>query len=1049
MNITQAAIEKKRITFTFLFLILVSGIAAYRNMPRAEDPGFIVRTALIQTFFPGASPERVELLVTDKLEKRIQEMPELDFIKSESKTGISIIYVNIKESYTDLRPIWDKMRRKVEAARGELPSDIKGPFVNDEFGDVLGTVVALRGEGYTYAELKDIADDVRNELLLIPQVAKVEISGMQEERIFVEFNGSRLAEVGISPMQLQQILTARNIIFPGGEVFTNDERITLEPSGNFESVDELRKTVIKIPGSRDVIFLDAIADVYRGTVDPPTSKATFNGERALILGISLREGGNIIELGVAVKDALQRFRQIYPIGVEFDLVYFQPDFVDVKVKDFVGNLLQSVGIVLLVMLLFLGLRTGLVVASLIPMAMVMAIMVMRFFDIGIDQMSLASLIIALGMLVDNAIVMSEAIMVAMEEGTPAKKAAADAAKELRIPLLTSSLTTAAAFLPIYLAESATGEYTAPLFKVVTITLLCSWLLSLTMTPLLCVLFLRIKKDPGVTSLDRGFYRNYRLLLVLGLKNRTLTLLTTVLMFAGSLWLFQFVDQIFFPPNDKAVMKIELEMPVGSPLAKTEAAVSAIEAYIQRELLATHNDDGSVQQHGVKKWSSFIGSGAPKYALAYNPEPPAPYYAYMLITASHRDVILDRLIPALRDFVWQAFPDLRADLGLLALGEPVDAPVQIRISGKDQTQTFDIAAEVKERLAQVPGSRNIRDDWGHRTKKLVVKINQPRAQRAGLTSQDIALSLQTVLSGITTTDYREDDQLIPVVLRSEAADRRDIGKLESHNIWVQQTGRAVPLKQVADVKVVFQPSLILRRDRLKTVTVNADTAPGSNAMAIANQMDTILAEMSRDWPIGTKYELGGELESSGKAQASIGAKLPIAAVFILLLLVSQFDSIRRPIIILLTIPLGLIGVIVGLLVTNQPFGFMAMLGVISLSGIVINNAIVLLDRIRIEMDENDLAPPQAIVEACQRRLRPILLTTMTTVGGLFPLWLGGGPLFEAMAVAIIFGLCFATVLTLGIVPIFFSVFFRVSFKDYQPPTQQPAKSNQSSMDGSLE
>ncbi len=1028
MNITRFAIEKKRITGTALVLILVGGISAYRQMPRAEDPGFIVRTAQILTYFPGASPDRVEQLVTDKLEKGIQELPELDFLNSESKTGVSVIYANIKESYSELRPIWDKLRRKVDGVRDELPSGVRGPFVNDEFGDVFGIVLAVTGEGYSYAELKEVADEARNELLLIKDVAKVWIQGNQEERVFVEFNNSRLAELGISPGQLQQILNARNIIYPGGEVFTEDEQIVLEPSGNFESVEELKKTVIKLPSS-GVIFLENIANIYRGYVEPIQSKSTHNGDPALVIAVSPREGGNIIQLGADVRQKLDRFHRVFPIGVDFHEVYFQPDFVERKVSDFLGNLIQAVVIVLAVMLAFMGLRTGLVVASLVPMAMVMALLVMSFLQIGIDQMSLASLIISLGLLVDNAIVMSESIMVGMQEGKPVSRAAVDSAAELRIPLLTSSLTTSAAFLPIFLAESGTGEYTAPLFKVVTLTLLCSWLLSLTMTPLLCVLFLKVKRREEAGFQGR-FYRFYRGFLITLLRRPLLTVLATILIFLGVMRLFPFVPQIFFPANDKAVMEIEFKLPLGTPLEKTAGIVAGVEAFIAKELQVDYDETGTVRKEGIVHWTTFIGQGAPKYHLPYNPEPRASHYAYLLATTSDRWRIESEFVPILEAYCRDTYPDLAIKAGPLALGQPVEAAVQVRISGKDTDQIFALADRVKAQLALVPGARNIRDNWGQATKKLFVRINQPRAQRAGLSSQDIAISLQTVLSGITTTDYREDDEVIPVILRSVAADRHDIGKLESHNIFVQQSGRAVPLKQVADVEVVFQASKIMRRDRLKTVTVEADVAPGFSALLVAGNMEEWLAETSRGWPFGYKYDLGGELESSGESQASIAAKLPIAGLIIVLLLVAQFDSLRRPLIILLTIPLGLIGVILGLLMTGQPFGFMVMLGVISLAGIVINNAIVLIDRIKIEIEDNGLKPARAVVEASQRRLRPILLTTLTTVGGLAPLWLGGGPLFEAMAVAILFGLIFATPLTLGFVPVLYALFFRVSFKGFQ-------------------
>ncbi len=1027
MDVTRMAIERKRVTIVALLVVLAAGINTYNTMSRAEDPGFLVRTALVQTVFPGASPERVEQLITDKLEKTIQEMPEIDFISSRSKPGISIIYVNVKESYTDLRPIWDSLRRKVERARGELPSGIRGPFVNDEFGDVFGTMVTITGEGYTYADLKQVADDTRNELLLIEEVAKVEIVGDQEERVFVEFNNARLAELGVSPGQLRAILSARNIIFPGGEIFTEDEQIVLEPSGNFESVEELARTVIKLPGRDDLVYLGDLAQVRRGYIDPATTKVRYDGQPCLVLAVSLREGGNILDLGAAIRERLARFRTVYPIGVEFDVLFFQPDYVQQKVDGFVSSLLQAIGIVVLVMLAFLGLRTGLVIASLIPMAIVSAFMVMGFFNIGLDQMSLSALIISLGLLVDNAIVMSESIMVQMAEGKPRVQAAVDSARELRVPLLTSSMTTAAAFLPIFLAESTVGEYTAPIFKVVTITLLCSWVLALTMTPLLCVVFIKTK-GRKTSTYDTAFYRRYRSFLLALLRRPVLTIVGTVAIFIGAQVLLRFVPFIFFPSNDKPVMFAELKLPVGTPLARTEQIVQRVEEFVANEMRAELRGD-DVVTHGFTKTASFIGSGPPRFYLSLNVEPQSPEYAYLLLHVTDRWRMEDEFVPELERFCAEHFPDLNTTIAPLFLGPPVAAPVQVRVSGREADDVFELVDAVKERLARTPGTKNIRDDWGQRTKKLFVRINQARAQRAGLTSEDIAISLQSILSGIATTDYREEDDVIPVVLRSIEADRDDIGKLESHNIYVQATGRAVPLKSVADVEVQFQPAKILRRDRLKTVTVDSDLRPGYNAIAVANDVDAWLAEVSAGWPIGSKYELGGELESSGEANESIGVKVPIAALIIILLLVAQFDSIRRPLIILLTIPLGLVGVILGLLITQKPLGFVAFLGVIALAGIVINNAIVLIDRIRIEIEENGLEPRRAIVEAGQRRLRPILLTTATTVGGLVPLWLGGGPLFEAMAVAIIFGLLFATVLTLGFVPVLYALFYRVKFKDF--------------------
>ncbi len=1023
MDITRGAIEKNRVTAVALILILIAGALAFRAMPRAEDPGFIVRVALVLTYFPGASPERVELLVTDKLEKAIKEMAELDFVVSESKTGVSVLYVNVKESYKEMRPIWDSLRRKVERAQSDLPVGVIGPFVNDEFGDVFGTIVTITGEGFNYADLKEVADDMQDELLRLEEVAKVEIVGAQEERVFVEYNNARLAELGLSAYQLINILQSQNIIIPGGDITTERERIVLEPTGSFQSIEEIRRTLISVPGREDLLYLEDIANVYRDYIDPPESLVHSSGTPALALTINMREGGNIIVLGDKVKETIQRAQEMYPIGIEFDFAAFQAKHVDKKVNDFTRNLFQAVGIVILVMLFTLGIRTGLVVAALVPMAMVMSILVMSLFNIGLDQMSLASLIIALGMLVDNAIVMSESIMVQMTGGKSAIAAAVDSARELRIPMLTSSLTTAAAFLPIFLAESAVGEYTAPLFKVVSITLLCSWILALTMTPLLCVYFLKVKEKKTKDIYDSKFYSAYRRFLITLLRHPFLTVLAVIIIFLITMQGFRLIPNIFFPKNDKAIYQAEFELPPGTPIKHTEKVVSEIEAFMKKELSV-----GEDRSEGIVNWSTYIGQGAPRFVLNYNPEPSKPEYAIMVVNATSLEIATS-LIKKTEEYCLGKFPDLIADIRLLPLGPPPTAPVEVRISGKDPDKLFNIVDKVKERLASIPGSKNIRDNWGHRTKKLIVKINQARAKRSGVTNQDIAVSLQTALTGIETTQYREEDKVIPVTMRSVAAERHDIGKLETINVYSQMTGRNVPLKQVADIEVVWQPSKIMRRDNIKTVTVESDVTGNATAISVSNALDEWLKEESATWDVGYSYDFGGDLESSVKANQSIMVKLPVAGLIIILLLVAQFNSIRRPLIIFVTIPLGLIGVVIGLLVARSYFGFMTLLGIVSLSGIVINNAIILIDRIRIEMEENGLEPARAIIESAQRRLRPILLTTATTAGGLLPLWLGGGPMWEPLAIAIIFGLVFSTLLTLGVVPVLYSIFFRVKYNGF--------------------
>ncbi|GEA13540.1 efflux RND transporter permease subunit [Alteromonas sp. KUL49] len=1020
MNLTRIAIENNRTTLMAMIAILMFGLMAYKTMPKDYDPGFIIRTAQVITYFPGASPQRVEELVTDKIEKVIQEIPELDFVSSESRTGVSIVSANIKESYKEMRPIWDNLRRKIETVEGDLPDGAQTPIVNDEFGDVFGIVIGMTAEGFTYREMKDIAEQVKDELLHLPEAAKVDIFGAQDERIYIEFDNARLAELGISPSQISDQLSSQNIISSGGAINLTRERISVEPSGNFESVADIGETLIQIPGSDSVQFLRELASIKRSYIDPAKTMVSLNGERGLSIAISMRQGGNNIVLGEQVNETLARLQQVYPIGVEFSLVSFMPQEVEEKVNDFAENLIQAVAVVTLVMLLTLGLRTGLIVAALIPASMISGILLMSFFNISVDQISLAALIISLGMLVDNGIVMSESILVQMEKGKKAFNAAIDSAAELKTPLLVSSLTTAAAFLPIFLAESATGEYTASLFKVVTITLLCSWAISMTIIPMLCVYFLKVKNknDDSAPAEEGVFYSYYQDLLRTLLRYRLSTIGVTVVLFFVAIQGLGLVPKLFFPPSDRTYFKVELELPIGTKIEETQRVTQLLESYIGNELAV--NEERS---EGVTNWISYVGSGGPRFLLTHGPKPSSSYYALLVVNVTSLDII-DSVMGDIERHALANYPDLLVKLRKIENGSPIENPVEIRLKGKDKDILFAIVDSIKQQMAVTAGLKSISDDWGLPIKKVVVEINQTRARRAGVTSKDIAVSLQTELSGMELTQYREGDEVIPIIMRSTAADRQDIGKLESLAVYSQSSGFSVPLRQVADISVVWEPANILRRDRFKTVTVGAQIDDSITANEAFADLTPWLASQQEKWPFGYSYELGGEAESSGKANESIAEKLPIAVLIIVLLLVSQFNSIRKATIILLTIPLGLIGVVVGLLAGQSFFGFMTLLGIVSLAGIVINNAIVLLERIKIEHEDNGLSHFEAIVVAAKMRARPILLTTATTVFGLIPLYLGGGEMWEPMALAIIGGLLISTLLTLCVIPVIYALLFGV-------------------------
>ncbi len=1026
MNLTSIAFRFDRVIYVLTALMVFSGINAYFDLPKAQDPGFTIRTAVITTQFPGASPERIEQLVTDKIEKVVQELPELDNVTSKSENGVSTIYVNIKEKYREMRPIFDTLRRKVEAINN-LPKGTKGPFINDEFGDVFGMVYALSGQGFSYAELKTYADDVRSQLLKVPAISKVEIQGSQDEVIYVEYNNSRLTELGLSPQQLSNILSSANILQPGGAVLIGQERISLEPSGNFDSLEDIRRTVVQLPNRDEVVYLDDIAKIYRGYTDPSKSKARFNGQPVLVISISMQEGGNILQLGETLEKLIPELEENYPWGIQITPLFFQPSLVADSVSNFMSNLLQAIAIVMLVMLAFLGLRTGLIVSLLIPMTIAISFMLMQAFDITINQISLAALIIALGLLVDNAIVVVESILVRRERGEDGLTAAVESGRELAVPLLISSLTTAAAFLSIFLAESTVGEYTADIFKVNTIALLTSWVLAMTIIPLLSKKMIRISVKPAQENYQGLMYSSYRKILIPALKNKTIFLCLVMACFGGAIFGLKFVPKVFIPPTTNPIINAKFNMPRGTAIETTEAIIIDIENFMQQQLIVSDEEVKQGKQ-GLLYSVSFIGKGAPRYTLSASPEPRNPHHASMILTTTDDQIIPD-VIKQVQQYVNEKYPDLKVQMKKLENGSPIDFPVSIRVSGNDFDGLYRIIAPIKEKLLSMKGVLDIEDDWGPRSKKIEININQDQARRAKVSSEDVAVSLQAGLSGLELTQYREQDKLIPVTLRSVVADRQDIGKLDGMSVYSQSSGETVPLKQIADVDIAWQYSVIKRKDRDRTITINAQLKPGVTATEVNNEFNPWLDEYAKKWKYGYSYELGGEAESSGEANKSIADKLAISGMIIVLLLVTQFNSIRKPLIILTTIPLGLIGVTIGLLISNSIFGFFTILGIISLSGIIINNAIVLIDRIQIELEKGRNSV-EAIIAATHQRLRPILLTTATTIGGMLPLWISHDPMFETMAVSIIFGLSFATLLTLVLVPVLYSLFFRVDFKNYQ-------------------
>jgi len=1050
MMLTELSIKNHMTTIILYILVVVGGYMAYTNMEKAEDPGFTVKTATITTYWPGATAEQMERLVSDKIAETLQEMEEIDFIEAKNRDGISTVYFNAEAIYwgDQLRPIWEKLRKKVyiEAAP-QLPEDVIGPFVNDEFGDVYGTVVAVTGEDYNYTELYNEADKLREILLMrVPQIGKVVVYGAQAERIFVEYNNSRLAEMKISVKDVADALSTRNIIVAGGNILDQTNRMTVFPTGNFTTVEEIGKTVINVPGNDDVVYLEDIATVKKGYIDPATYKAQFNGKPSIMLAASLKAGEDNIKLGTNVKEILNTYQEKAPMGLDYNIVAFQPDIVENKVLSFISNLAQAIFTVLAVMFIFLGLRTGLIVASLVPTAIAMALIMLPKMGYGLNQMTLAGLIIALGMLVDNAIVMSESIMVSMESGKGKLEACLESAESLKIPLLISSLTTMAAFAPIMLVEETMGEYVGPLSIVVIITLFASWLVAMTLVPMLCHRYLVVEQQEE--NFETKGYKIYRGLLVKLLKFKKMGLIGVAGMLIIGIGLLGLTKKQFMPDSDKPMMYTIMRLPIGTALETTEDMVEDLNGYIKEkykvsdELLPTGIVDklltgGTTKKYndeGIISWGAFIGGGAPKYTLIYSPEAPAPEYAYMIYNTTNY-----RLIPEIADdidnYLASRYPDLEVFSNILSTGNSAEKNIEYRISGTDMDQLKIHVEEVKAKLASVKGSANVSDNWNQEVRQVIVDVDQDRVRKAGLTSEEVALSLQSILTGIQATTFRNPsappiNSLVPITLRTTSEFRDDITALETTRIYSARTGETVPLKQIADIRLDWAPGFVYTRDRIFTMNVSSTLTDDVTSAEIDAVMVPWIEEKMKEWGPEFTWSLGGENESSNDNSESLVSKLPIAALLIVLLLVAQFNSIKKPIVILSSIPLGIIGVSVGLLVSGEKFGFMPLVALVSLAGVVINNAIVLLDSIDIQLTEFGRTPQAAVIEACQRRMRPILLTTITTLCGLLPLWFFGGTLFAPLAVALIFGLIFGTTLTLGVVPLFYAVLFGVSYKDYK-------------------
>ena len=1027
MNLTKFSIEKNRITYMALATVLLLGVFLYQSLPRDSMPPITIRVATIVSQFPGAGPERVEELVTDKIEKVVQELPELKEVSSTSRTGISVVSVTLKDDVTpqELQSVWDRLRRKLDVIQG-LPSAVVPNLDDDGIGDVFGIVLGVTGDGFSYAQMKDYVDDIKDDLIKLDNAAKVEIGGEQDERVFVAFDDSRLKQYGLSAQKLSAIIAAQNILSSGGQINIEDERIVLEPTGNFDSLLDIENLLIPVGDGSQLVYLKDITKVEKGYISPPSQKVSVNGMDAISLHVSLKDDASIIALGEEVRTVHKKWQAILPVGLELHTLSSMDTYIDDKVNAFMINLLQSVVIVLVVMLIFLGFRSGLIITVLIPIVIVTTFMVMGLMNIGINQVSLAALIMALGMMVDNGIVVAETIVVKLEEGVPRKEAALQACKELFTPLLISTLTTAAAFLSFYLAESSMGDIVGPIFLVITIALLSSWLISLTIITLLSYLFMKVKpQDAKKSAIDIGIEwlkLRYKNLILIALRNKVKTMLCIVVMFVAALFGFTKIEFLFFPDSDRNMITVDINLPLGTKIERTTQVVSQIEAYISKELKTT-----DVKPDGIVDWSSYIGKGPESYDQGYQPDEANSSYAHILVNTSNFKANQD-MINKLDLFCFNTFANADIKIGSLASGGG-GVPIEIKVTGDNPDQLSILSEQIKLKLTTISGTKNIKDDWGPKTKKFIVEIDQIRAQTAGVSSSDIATSLQTILDGFTAGEYREGDKSIPIVMKSDTSQQQTLESIETLNVFSQNTGKTVPFSQVASITPVWQYAKITRLDINRTITVSSELREGGNASLITAQITPWLVEQSKTWKPGYSYSFGGDAENTAENMGAVIKYLPLCGFIIMMLLIIQFNSFRKMIMVYCTIPLAIIGVVVGLLSFQEPFGFMPFLGVIALAGIIINNAIVLIDRMEIEQNVLERKEEDSVITACLQRFRPILLATFTTVLGLIPLYLTGGEMWEGMAISIMVGLLFGTIITLFFIPAFYSVLYKIDYSEY--------------------
>lgn len=1013
MDIANYCIRNKISTFALTLLVVVAGYISYNSLGRLEDPEFTLKTALVVTTYPGATAEQVELEVTEVIERAVQQLGQLDSVESQSQQGRSTVTVNVKDKYNkdSLPQVWDELRRKVNDAQEELPPGAGTSMVVDDFGDVYGIFFAITGDGYSMKELKDYAEFLQRELLLCDDVAKITLSGIQSEVIYVEMAREKMARFGISKQAIYDTLKSKNLISDAGNIRVADEYLQLLPTGEFDSVEDFGNLMIGSygagsDGQTQLISLRDVATIKRGYVDPPAPSMRVDGKPAIGLAISTVAGGNVVTMGDSVMTRLDELLPLKPLGIELHRISIQSEAVTAAINGFVSSLLQAIVIVIVVLMLFMGLRSGVLIGVVLLITIMGTFIFMKQQGVMLERISLGALIIALGMLVDNAIVITDGILVRIQNGEDRVKAAGIVVKQNQMPLLGATVIAILAFAAIGTSNDSTGEFCGSLYKVLLISLLFSWVTAITITPLFCVMFLKANKgDKQVDPYNSRFYRAYKWSLQIAIRRRWATVLVMVALLFLSIYGFGYVKNSFFPDSTRPQFLVDFWLPEGMHIEQTERVAKQVEEYL-------------TNKEGVSSVATFIAQGAPRFLLTYSAEKTNTAFAHFLVSVDDYRVIND-LLPEVQRELEENFSQAIPIAYRFALGPGEATKIQVRFSGPDWRVLRELAVQATKIMHDDGGMIGVQTDWRDLVKTINPQIDEVAARNQGIDRPMIAAALKEAFDGSNVGLYREGNDLIPIKSRAPFDERNGVAQIQNLLIWSPVVGGMIPMSQlVNNVEIGFENSVIKRRDRIRTITAKCNPREGLPSVGIGRIMDQINAI---EIPPGYKLEWGGEVESSSDAQAALFGKIPLFVALMILIVILLFNSLRLPTIIWLCVPLAIIGVTAGLLFTGQPFGFMALLGLLSLSGMLIKNAIVLIDQINLEIKEGK-EPYHAVLDSGVSRMRPVMMAAATTVLGMIPLLLDA--FFVSMAVTIMAGLTFASILTLVFVPVLYTIFFKI-------------------------